>query len=87
MAFVLDYQNKDLLKGFTEDLKVYAKKHKALFVKIDPDVKLHPLDIDGNVLTTENNNEDLVPYLQSLGYKHLGFNKNFENNSLVIHFV
>lgn len=79
-GFVLDYQNKDLLKDFTEDLKVYAKKHKALFVKIDPDVKLHPLDIDGNVLTTENNNEDLVPYLQSLGYKHLGFNKNFENN-------
>ena len=79
-GFVIDYQNKELLKDFTQDLKKYAKKHKALFVKIDPDVKLHPLDSEGNVLTTEPNNEDLVPYLKSLGYKHLGFNKNFENN-------
>lgn len=79
-GFVIDYKDKELLKNFTNDLRNYAKKHKALFIKIDPDVKLHPLDIEGNVLKGEKNNEDLVPYLKSLGYKHLGFNKNFENN-------
>lgn len=78
-GYVIDYKNKDLLKEFTEKLKEFAKKRKAIFIKIDPDFKLHDLDIEGNVLDT-NNNEDLVPYLKSLGYKHLGFNKNFENN-------
>ena len=78
-GYVIDYKNKELLKSFTEDLKAYTKKRKAIFVKIDPDFKLHDLDIEGNVLET-NNNEDLVTYLKSLGYKHLGFNKNFENN-------
>ncbi len=78
-GFLIDYKDKDLLKEFTLAIKAYAKKRKALFVKIDPDVKLHTLDVEGNVIEGENN-EDLVPYLKSLGYKHLGFNKNFENN-------
>lgn len=78
-GYVIDYHNKELLKEFTEKLKEFAKKRKALFIKIDPDFKLHDLDLEGNVLDT-NNNEDLVPYLKSLGYKHMGFNKNFENN-------
>ena len=79
-GYVIDYKDKPLLKSFTEDLKKFAKKKKALFVKIDPDVKLHDLDIDGNIINNKENNEDLVPYLEKLGYKHLGFNKNFENN-------
>lgn len=79
-GFIINYQNKDLLKNFTKDLKVFAKKRKALFVKIDPDIKLHTLDIEGNILADKENNEELVSYLKELGYKHLGFNKNFENN-------
>ena len=79
-GYLIDYKNKELLKSFTEDLKKFSKKKKALFIKIDPDVKLHDLDIEGNVLDTENNNEKLVTYLKSIGYKHLGYNKNFENN-------
>lgn len=78
-GYVIDYKNKDLLKNFTESLKEFAKKRKALFIKIDPDVKLHDLDIEGNI-QEENNNEELITYLKTLGYKHLGFNKNFENN-------
>ena len=78
-GYVIDYNNKELLKEFTESLKEFAKKRKALFIKIDPDVKLHDLDIEGNI-QEENNNEELIQYLKTLGYKHLGFNKNFENN-------
>ncbi|MBQ3510682.1 MAG: peptidoglycan bridge formation glycyltransferase FemA/FemB family protein [Bacilli bacterium] len=78
-GFIIDYKNKELLKSFTNDLKDFAKKRKALFIKIDPDFKLHDLDIEGNILE-ENNNEEVVSYLKSLGYKHMGFNKNFENN-------
>lgn len=79
-GYVIDYKNKELFKAFTEELKIFAKKRKALYIKIDPDIKLHNLDIDGNVVDLNDNNEELVEYLKKLGYKHLGFNKNFENN-------
>ena len=78
-GYVIDYKNKDLLKSFTKDLIDFAKSKKALFIKIDPPVKLHDLDIEGKV-QEENNNEHLIKDLKSLGYKHLGLNKNFENN-------
>ena len=63
----------------TLGIKEFAKKKKALFLKIDPDVKLETLDIDGNKIDGIDNH-DLVNYLKSIGYKHLGFNKAFEHN-------
>lgn len=76
-GFTLDYSNKNLLKVFTDNLKIFTKKHNAIFFTIDPAIKLHDIDQDGNVIGNEN--IDLVNYLKSIGYKHLGFNKNFEN--------
>ncbi len=78
-GFVCDYDNKDVIKELTNGIKEFAKKKKALFLKIDPDIKLQNLDIDGNKIE-ENNNYELVNYLKSLGYKHLGYNKAFEHN-------
>lgn len=78
-GYVLDYKNRSILKIMTEKLKIFAKEKKALYIKIDPDVKLHSLDLEGNVINGDNN-EDLVEYLKSIGYKHLGFNKAFEHN-------
>ena len=75
-GFVCDYSNKDVIKELTLEIKKFAKRKKALFLKIDPDVKLQQLDIDGNVLDG-NNNYELVSYLKSIGYKHLGYNKSY----------
>lgn len=77
-GFVIDFKNKELVKKFTEYLKKYAKRKKAIFIKVDPGIKLHTIDIDGNVVDGEDNH-DLVDYLKNLGYKHLGFNLGFEN--------
>lgn len=79
-GFVLDYQNLDLVKEFTKQLKEFGKKKKALFIKMDPDIKLHDLDIEGNEIENGQNHKSLLEYLQKLGYKHLGFNQNFEHN-------
>ncbi len=76
-GYIIDYSNYKLLNTFTNYIKKFAKKNKALFVKIDPDVKLHDLDQDGNVLG--NSHEKLVDYLEMLGYKHKGFNTEFVN--------
>lgn len=78
-GFVCDFKDKEVIKEMTLGIKKFAKTKKALFLKIDPDVKLQQLDIDGNVIDGEKNFE-LVDYLKSLGYKHLGYNKAFEHN-------
>ena len=78
-GFVIDYNNKELVKEMTQELKKFSKNKKGVYVKIDPDIKLHNLDLDGNVLVGEENYK-LIDYLKTLGYKHLGFNKAFEHS-------
>ena len=77
-GFTMDYSDRELLSFFTESLKTMGKKHRALYFRIDPDIKLHTVDIDGNVIEGENN-EDLVRYLEKLGYKRKPLNYGFEN--------
>ena len=77
-GYVIDYNNKELLKKFTEELSKFAKEKKAIYIKIDPAIKLHKIDQDGNEISGENN-YDLVNYLKRIGYKHLGYNLGFEH--------
>ena len=77
-GFVIDFKNKELLKIFTEELDKYAKKNNVIYTKMDPGIKLHTIDQDGNKVNGENN-YDLVEYLKKLGYKHLGYNLGFEH--------
>lgn len=75
-GFILDYSNEEILKEFTTKLKDYSKKKKAIFFKIDPDIIYNSEDTLGNKLIEKNNQE--LELLKKLGYKHLGFTKNFE---------
>jgi peptidoglycan pentaglycine glycine transferase (the first glycine) len=79
-GYVIDFNDNDLLKKFTDYIKDYAKQNKGIFVKIDPDVKLHNIDGEGNPLNDGFDNHKLVNSLIKMGYKHHGFNKNFENS-------
>lgn len=78
-GYVLDYSNYEVLLTFTQYIKEYTKKYKSFFTAIDPDIKLQSLDGDGKVINEQDNNFKLVSELKKIGYKHLGFNKNFEN--------
>lgn len=75
-GFILDYNNLSLIEEFTKMLKNYARENKAIFIKIDPDLIYHEEDKDGNVIV--DNNDKIVTFFKKLGYKHLGFTKNFE---------
>ncbi len=77
-GFTMDYSDRELIKFVTDGIKSLGKKHRALYFRIDPDIKLHTVDIDGNVIEGENN-EALVCYLQELGYKRKPLNYGFEN--------
>jgi peptidoglycan pentaglycine glycine transferase (the first glycine) len=78
-GFVCDYNDDEVVKTFTEHIKKYCKKNKGIFLRLDPDIKLQNLDPEGNVIEGIDNHK-LVEEMISLGYKHKGFNKNFENN-------
>lgn len=78
-GFVTDYHNSSYIKIFTTYLKKFAKKHHAIFIKIDPDIKLHDLDIEGNILGDETDGREVFNLLIDNGYRHLGFNKAFTN--------
>ncbi len=77
-GYIMDYSNYNLLEKFTAELIKYAKQKHAIYIKIDPDIKRHNLDVDGNV-DDSYNNYALMRELSKLGYKHKGFNTEFVN--------
>ena len=77
-GYTINYANKDLLQKLTQEIAHYAKKNKAIFFRIDPDIKLHTIDEDANVIEGENNYE-LVNTLKEIGFKHKKLNLYFEN--------
>ena len=77
-GYLIDFNNTTLLNIFNKELKKYLKKDKCIFIKIDPPIKLHNLDIEGNVLEGLDNTK-LVEKLKKQGFKHLGYNHMFEH--------
>ena len=75
-GYIIDFSDKDLLSTFTKELKAFAKKKKAIFIKLDPDTIYNEEDNLGNKIIESNN--ETIENLTNLGYKHLGFTKNFE---------
>ena len=73
-GFLIDYKDKKVLKKFTEEIRKYAKKEKAIFIKIDPYVEYQERDNDGKIVEGGYNNQEVVDNLQELGYKFFGFN-------------
>lgn len=73
-GFLIDYNNFDLLKIFTEEMKKYVKSKKGIFIKIDPYVEYQEHDNNGDIIENGFNNHQCIENLQKLGYKHFGFN-------------
>ena len=76
-GFVIDYNNKDLVKTMTKKVVEYIKPKKAIFLKIDPDL----IKTQYNYLNEETPNDDyekIFNTIKETGFKHLGFTKNFE---------
>lgn len=68
-GFTMDYSDAELLEFITKSVAAFGKKHKAIYFKIDPDIKLHTIDMDGKVIEGEENSA-LVARLEKLGYRH-----------------
>lgn len=72
-GFLIDYKDNDMLKKFTKLVKDFARKKKAIFVKIDPYVMYKEHDINGELVKDGIDNSKIVNDLIKLGYKHKGF--------------
>ena len=73
-GFLIDYNDYELLKEFTNELKKYIKKEKGIFVKIDPYVEYQERDNNGQIVENGYNNKKAVENLKKIGYKFFGFN-------------
>ena len=72
-GFLIDYNDKTLLKEYTEEIKKYVKKEKGILFKMNPLVIYQERDKNGVIVENGINNHELVTYLTELGYKHTGF--------------
>lgn len=77
-GYTIDYDDFELVRLFTKFIDKFTKKHKSLFFKIDPDIKLHTIDANAKVVDGENNYK-LVENLKKIGFRRKKLNKFFEN--------
>ena len=77
-GYVIDFNDFKLLDKFTEELVKFAKEQKAIYLKLDPDIIWKRENYLGEVTLEEAKEQKIFKELKRLGYKHLGFTKNFE---------
>jgi len=79
-GFVIDFTKCELLKEFTSEIVKFAKSKKGIFIKIDPDLIWNSENYKGEKVEVEYNSKEIFDNLKRIGFKHLGFTKNFETN-------
>ena len=77
-GYVINFREKKILDRFTEEIVKFAKRKKAIYVKIDPDIIWKKEDYKGEITEVESKDKNIYNELLRLGYKHMGFTKNFE---------
>lgn len=78
-GYNLDFNNKELLSFFTNELIKFMKKENAISITIDPEIMYQELDPLANIIPNGKNNFNIHENLLNIGYKHSGFNKLYEN--------
>lgn len=77
-GFLIDWENEELVKLFTEGLKDFLSKRNFTYLKLDPMVIYKEHNLDGSEKNTENPNANFTKKLQALGYIHMGYNNGME---------
>lgn len=77
---LFDHHDKTLVDFFYTHLTAYLKKHKGLFVLVDPYITRNHLDGDGYV-TESFEVDDIITEMERLGYKHQGYSIGYSMDS------
>ena len=73
-GLMVDYNDFELLKFFTDEVKKYIKKNKGFMLTIDPNVIYRVRTSDGEIDSNNIANDVAISNLKKLGYHHHGFN-------------
>lgn len=68
-GFIIDYNDYDLLRRFTNNLKKYYKRKKVIFLKINPEIPIATIDYKNDFNRSNNSNTEILNNLKSLGFK------------------
>lgn len=77
-GFVIDFNDNKILSVFVKEVKSYVKEKNGVFIKIDPDLVINRFNYLDEEIKSEYDSSKLLDDLKKLGFKHLGFTKNFE---------
>ncbi len=78
-GFLIDYNNTSLLATYTDEIKKYFNRNQIVGIKISPYIIKSTYDLKYNITTKNNYYDNILANLNSLGYKHLGYNNFFES--------
>lgn len=77
-GFLIDYNNFELIKEFTLEIKKYLNKLSVIAIKLCPIIIKSTYDSDYKLISTNPYYENIYENLKKLGYYHLGYNNYFE---------
>ena len=74
-GFIVDYFDEEAVKHLSDGVIAYAKKIGACMIRIDPEIILSTYH--DNTVLIEQGGKYKMSVLQNLGFKHMGFDKDF----------
>lgn len=77
-GFVLNYEDDDVFKVFTNEVVKFTKRKKSIFLKIDPDIIRKSYNYLNEEVKLPYDSDKIFKMITGCGFKHLGFTKNFE---------
>lgn len=77
-GFLIDWDDNDLVRTFTEKIKEFLAKRGFTYLKVDPMLIFKEHNLDGSEKLSGINNTGFVRKMQELGYIHMGYNNGFE---------
>ncbi len=77
-GYIIDYYDEYIFNTFTTLLKDYLRKHDFAYLKIDPPIINKTRSKDGSVISYGKDSTKFIKKMESIGYKHCGFNTYFE---------
>ena len=73
-GLLIDFENDDMVKTITQELKKLLKKQKFIFITIDPLIVASERDKNGKIMQFNNSVNRILTNFKQMGYEHLGFN-------------
>ena len=73
-GLLINYENDEIVKKVTIELKKLLKKQKFIFVTVDPLIVASERDKNGKIIQFNNSVNRILTNFKQLNYDHLGFN-------------